>query len=188
MEGRRVKHHSIEILAHQELTEADLGELRQLFDSEYLKEFGEWDPQQPYGYASHDVHVMARIEGRVVGHVGWARREIAVGTEIVAIAGVGGVLISADARGTRLGGELMGWAEQSMRDRGHLAFGYLGCREQVVPFYASCGWHRIYAREKSIGRDGESVVDEPGPPILIRPIAPLEPWPEGDINLRGRAW
>ncbi|WP_182359848.1 GNAT family N-acetyltransferase [Tomitella gaofuii] len=82
---------------------------------------------------------MARIEGRVVGHVGWARREIAVGTEIVAIAGVGGVLISADARGLRLGGELMGCAEQSMRDRGHLAFGYLGCREQVVPIYASCG-------------------------------------------------
>ena len=188
MEGQRVKHHSIEILAHQELTEADLGELRQLFDSEYLKEFGEWDPQQPYGYASHDVHVMARIEGRVVGHVGWARREIAVGAETVAIAGVGGVLISADARGTRLGSELMGRAEQSMRDRGHLAFGYLGCREQVVPFYAACGWHRIYARERSIGRDGESVVDEPGPPILIRPIAPLELWSEGDIDLRGRAW
>lgn len=88
-----MKHHSIEIFAHQELTEANLGELRQFFDSEYLKEFGERDPQQPYGYASHDVHVMARIEGRVVGHVGWARREIAVGTEIVAIAGVGGISI-----------------------------------------------------------------------------------------------
>lgn len=183
-----MKQHSIEILAHQELTEADLVALREFFDSEYLEEFGEWDPQQPYGYASHDVHVMAWVENRVVGHVGWARREITVGTENVAIAGVGGVLISADARRMRLGGELMGWAEQSMRDRGHLAFGYLGCRERVVSFYASCGWHRIYAREKSIGRDGESVVDEPGPPILILPIASLEPWPDGDIDLRGRAW
>ena len=61
-----MKRHSIQVLAHQELTEADLGELRQLFDSEYLKEFGEWDPQQPYGYASHDVHIMVRIEGRIV--------------------------------------------------------------------------------------------------------------------------
>ena len=183
-----MKHHSIEILAHQELAEADLGELRRLFDSEYLKEFGEWDPQQPYGYASHDVHVMARVEGRVVGHVGWAGRDIAVGTEVVSVAGVGGVLISADARGVRLGSELMEWAERSMRECDHLAFGYLGCREQVAPFYASCGWHRIYAREKSIGRDGESVVDEPGPPILILPIAPLELWPEGDIDLHGRAW
>ncbi len=120
------------------------------FDSEYLKEFGEWDPQQPYGYASHDVHVMARIEGRVVGHV-WARREIAVGTETVAMAGVGGLLISDEPRGRRLGRELMGRAAQSMRDRGHLAFGYLGCREQVVPFYESCRWKRIVARE---GRSG----------------------------------
>lgn len=34
------------------------------------------------------------------------------------IVGVGGVVISADTRGTRLGSELMSWAAQSMRDRG----------------------------------------------------------------------
>lgn len=183
-----MKRHSIEVIAHQELTEADLHGLRQLFDSEYLEEFGEWDPQQPYGYAPHDVHIMARNEGRVVGHVGWARREITVGTETLAIAGVGGVLISADARGTRLGSELMSWTAQSMRDRGPVAFGYLGCRQQVVPFYESCGWKRIRARERSVGRDGEPVVQEPGLPILILPVAPLEIWPDGDIDLRGRAW
>lgn len=162
-------------------------ELREFFGSEYLEEFGEWDPQQSYGYASHDVHVRARVENRVVDHVGWVRGEIAVGTEVVAIVGVGGVLICADAKGVRLGGELMGWAEQSVRDLDQLAFDYLGCREQVVPFYAPCGWPRIYAREKSIGRDGESVVDELGPSILILPIAPLESWPKGDVDLRGRA-
>lgn len=66
-----------------ELIEAELPELRRLFDSEYLEEFGEWNPLQPCGYASHVVHVMARIDERVVGHVGWARREIVVGTETV---------------------------------------------------------------------------------------------------------
>lgn len=71
-----MKRHSIEVLVHQELTEADLRGLRQPFESEYLKEFGESDPHQPYGYASHDVHIMARIEGRVVGHVGWARARV----------------------------------------------------------------------------------------------------------------
>lgn len=131
---------------------------------------------------------MAWNEGRVIGHVGWARREIAVGTQILAIAGVGGVLISADARGTRLGSELMSWAAQSMRDGGRVAFGYLGCRDQVVPFYASCGWKKIRARERSVGCDGEPVEQEPGPPILVLPIAPFEMWPDGDIDLRGRAW
>lgn len=72
VECGRVKRHSIEVLVHQELPEADLRGLRQLFESDYLKGFGESDPQQHYGYASHDVHIMARIEGRVVGHVGWA--------------------------------------------------------------------------------------------------------------------
>ena len=82
----------------------------------------------------------------------------------------------------------MSWAAQSMRDRGRVAFGYLGCREPVVPFYESCGWTRIRARERSVGCEGEPVVQEPGPPILVLPVAPLEMWPEGDINLRGRAW
>lgn len=183
-----MKQYSVEVLAHQELTEADLHGLRSLFDSEYLEEFGEWDPRQPYGYASHDVHSMARIEGRVVGHVGWAHREITVGTQTLAIGGVGGVLVSADARGVHLGRELMSWAAQSMRDHGRVAFVYLGCREEVVPFYESCGWMRIRAREGSVGRDGRPVVTEPGPPILILPISPLQMWPDGDIDLRGRAW
>ena len=188
VECGNVKRHSIEIIAHQELTEADLRGLQQLFDGEYLEEFGEWDPQQPYGYAPHDVHIMARNEGRIVGHVGWARREITVGTETLAIAGVGGVLISADARGMHLGRELMSRAAQSMRDRGRVAFGYLGCREHVVPFYESCGWKRIRALERSVGRHGNPVVQEPGPPILVLPIAPFAMWPDGDIDLRGRAW
>ncbi|WP_110589284.1 GNAT family N-acetyltransferase [Microbacterium suaedae] len=184
-----MKHHSIEVIAHKEITETDLGELRRLFDSEYLEDFGEWDQEQPYGYAPHDAHVMARIDDRVVGHVGWTRREIAVGTETVAIAGVGGVLVCDEARGQRLGVDLMELAARSMRDHGGVSFGYLGCREQVVPFYLSCGWARIVASERSIGRDGEPVVDEPGQPILIRPITTsLELWPEGDIDLRGRAW
>lgn len=179
----------IELVADQDLTAADLGELRRLFDVEYLDNFGPWDPQQPYGYASHDFHVIARIDDRVLGHVGWARREIDVGHASVAIAGVGGVLVSDEARGTRIGRSLMERAEQSMRGHGGIAFGYLGCREHVVPFYVSCGWKRINARERSIGRDGDPVVDESGQPILIRPIAASsESWPEGDIDLRGRAW
>lgn len=89
------------------------------------------------------IHVVARNDDRVVDHVGWARREIGLGTDIVAIAGVAGMLISDEARGQRLGVDLMGRARRSMRDHGGVAFGYRGCREQVVPFYASCGWTRI---------------------------------------------
>ena len=60
--------------------------------------------------------------------------------------------------------------------------------ERQIALRVGTRWTWIHAREKSVGRDGEPVVDEPGQPIVIRPITALEPWPEGDIDLRGRAW
>ncbi|MCD2496885.1 GNAT family N-acetyltransferase [Microbacterium nymphoidis] len=184
-----MKDHSIVVIAHEKLTSDELGELQQLFDSEYRDEFGEWRPQLPYGYAPHDVHIIAQVDGRAVGHVGWARREIVVGTQTVVIAGVGGVLIAEGARGRHLGFDLMREAERTMRAHGGIDFGYLGCREDVVPFYAACGWTRVHAAERSIGRAGELVADPPGQPILIFPLCePTESWPEGEIDLRGRAW
>lgn len=53
---------------------------------------------------------------------------------IVAIAGVGGVLFSDEARRMHLGGKLMQRPERPMSDEGGVAFGCLGCREQIVPF------------------------------------------------------
>ena len=180
---------SISVVAHGALTAGNVDDLRRLVDQEYLHDFGSWNPNQPYGYAPHDFHVIARSAGSVVGHVGWERRTIGVGHAEVVIAGVGGVLISERARGERLGKRLMTWAAQSMLDAGGIDFGYLGCREEVVQFYRSCGWSRVTAAERSIGRDGLAVDDPPGQPLLVLPVASeLSAWPAGTIDLRGRAW
>ncbi|MGQ3384199.1 GNAT family N-acetyltransferase [Glutamicibacter sp. TV12E] len=180
---------SIAVVAHGELTAENVNELRRLFDQEYLHDCGSWNPYQPYGYAPHDFHVIARSVDSVVGHVGWARRTIGVGNAEWVIAGVGGVLISECARGEQLGKRLMTSAAQSMLEAGGIDFGYLGCREEVVPFYRSCGWSRVMAAERSIGRDGLAVDDPPGQPLLVLPIvSELSAWPAGTIDLRGRAW
>ena len=176
------------VVSHRELTRDDLAGLRALFDAEYLTEFGEWTPEQPYGYAPHDVHVIARHGDKTVGHVGWARRDISVGEREIVIGGLGGVLIAAHSRGLRLGEQLMRAAVVSMRDADGIDFGYLGCREEVVPFYKSCGWTRIAAAERSLNRDGEPSTDPPGQPLLVFPLDSLVGWPKGDIDLRGRAW
>ena len=180
---------SIDVVVHEALTAEDLAQLRRLFDDEYLDAFGSWDPAQPYGYAPHDVHVMARTDAGIAGHVGWARRTIGVGNADVVIAGVGGVLITERARGQRLGNRMLARAAQTMNDAGGIDFGYLGCREEVVRFYESCGWHRIRATERSIGRDGILVEDPPGPPLLVFPVKrDRATWPPGAVDLRGRAW
>lgn len=188
--GRAARvNYSVEVIDHARLTVADQHELRRLFDSEYFQDLGPWVPELPYGYAPHDVHIIARMHGRVIGHVGWARRVIEVGLSDVVIAGTGGVLVAPEARGMSIGSEIMRCAVQSMTTRGGIEFGYLGCREEVVPFYTSCGWTRITARETWIDRNGGSVVEEPGSPIMVRPLsASAREWPDGDINLRGRAW
>ncbi|WP_230854928.1 hypothetical protein [Arthrobacter terrae] len=80
---------SIDVVPHSALTTALVDELRELFDRQYLADFGEWDPGQPYGYAPHDVHLIARAGTDIVGHVGWARRRIAAGSAEVDIAEVG---------------------------------------------------------------------------------------------------
>ncbi|WP_104193012.1 GNAT family N-acetyltransferase [Cryobacterium sp. Y82] len=180
---------SIEVAAHNALGARDFDQLARLFNDEYFYDFGPWDPDQPYGYAPHDRHVICRSGDDIVGHVGWAGRVIGVGDVEVTIAGVGGVLVSERARGQRLGNRLMASAAQSMLDAGGFGFGYLGCREEVVPFYTTCGWRRVYAAEWSIGRDGRPADDAQGQPLMVLPVASeLAAWPVGTIDLRGRAW
>lgn len=162
---------TIIIMSHDSLAPGMLASLRLLFDREYCVEHGEWDPDQPYGYAPHDLHVIAFSSGEVVGHVGWARRTITVNEKRMMIAGVGGVLVSPEGRGQALGSRLMDAAADAMRTAGDIEFGYLGCDESVVPFYTSCGWQRIRAQERCVGRDGVEADTAPGPPLLILPVA-----------------
>ncbi|WP_372698015.1 GNAT family N-acetyltransferase [Arthrobacter sp. JSM 101049] len=179
----------IDVLGHGVLGPAALAALRTFFDGEYLDGFGPWDADQPYGYAPHQEHVVARSGDDVVAHVGWARRDIDVGGTPTTIGGVGGVLIAERGRGLGLGSRLMGRAAQAMADSGGIDFGYLGCREEVVPFYASCGWHRVRARERLVGRDGIPVEEAPGQPLLVLPVGRVfAEWPAGTVDLRGRAW
>ncbi len=181
--------YSIEAVSHTATTAADIAGLRCLFDSEYVNEFGPWESAQPYGYAPHDVHLIARADGHIIGHVGWQRRRIRVGDTEVTIAGVGGVLVSPDARGADVGRRLMQRAAESLSEQRDIDFGFLGCREEVVPFYLSCGWSRVYAAERSVGRDSVLMTHPPGPPLLIFPVRKaVVSWPAGMVDLRGRAW
>lgn len=183
---------TIMAIPHVDLTGELQDSVRALFDAEYLQSFGAWSPELPYGYAGHDLHLIAEQDGAVVGHVGWAHRLIAVGEQNLNIAGVGGVLVSPSARGSGLGQHLMKAALDTMRimnDQGivRLDFAYLGCREEVAGFYESCGFSRIRAREFYVDRKGNPAVSEPGEPLYVFPLS-TQSFPQGDINLAGRHW
>lgn len=180
----------IQVRRHVDLTTRELDALESLFDREYWNDFGPWNADAPYGYSPADTHVLAFHGQELAAHVGFQRRLITVGTDAVTVAGTGGVLVDERSRGTGLGRRAMRHAQEVMRGETGAAFGFLGCRREIVPFYESTGWVQIYAEERCLSRmDQSSVVVSQGSPILICSAnRDTREWPNGDIELRGTPW
>ena len=175
---------------HDELADEQLTQLGRLFDAEYGTEDGPWNPDAPYGYAPADLHVVAVRDGETVGHVGTQRRMISVGDHEVLVAGTGGVLVSPSHRGQGLGARLLAATQDAARSIAPADYGYLGCREAMVPFYESCGYKRIEVNERFRARGGSSqTVEETGAPVMVcSGTRTVGTWPQGSIDLRGRCW
>lgn len=175
---------------HREVTTEQTDQLGQLFDAEYGTDEGPWNPDAPYGYAPAELHVMEVEGGRVVGHVGTQRRMIFVGDREVLVAGTGGVLVSPSHRGQGCGARLLAAAQHTARSIAPADYGYLGCREEVVPFYESCGYKRIEVTERFRSRNGSSqTVEETGAPVMVcTGTRDVDTWPPGSVDLRGRCW
>jgi len=176
------------VVSHGALTASQLSALRGLFDREYLAEYGGWDPDRPYGYSPASVHILAFVGSALVGHVGFQTRTLTVGEAEVTVAGTGGVLVDEVARGSGLGRRLMRRAQEAMWEDERIQFGYLGCREGVIPFYESAGWQRVRAVERHTSmQDPRSTVVSSDGPLLVFPIRGRD-WPAGEIDLRGTPW
>jgi len=175
---------------HEDLCIAELTALGELFDGEYLDDYGRWEPDAPYGYSPADVHVLGFRGPFLVAHVGFQRRVISVGTNDVVVAGTGGVLVDHRFRGTGLGGRMMRHAQQAMRDEVEVDFRFLGCREAVVPFYKAAGWREVHATERCVSRLDQTsvVVSHEGPTLICSATRDARQWPHGDIDLRGTPW
>lgn len=181
---------ALKLQRHEDLSMKELAALEELFDSEYLSDYGCWNPEAPYGYSPADFHVLAFQGSVLAAHVGFQRRVILVGTDEILVAGTGGVLVHQRFRGTGLGGRVMRHAQKAMREEAETDFGFLGCRMEVVPFYESAGWVQVHATERCLSRaDQTSVIVSQGEPTLIcSSTRDASEWPKGDIDLRGTPW
>ncbi|MDN4609589.1 GNAT family protein [Arthrobacter burdickii] len=181
---------TVKVKRHDDLTGPELVVLQQLFDNEYLGDYGQWNADAPYGYSPANFHVLG-FQGTVLAaHVGFQRRIITVGAHDVLVAGTGGVLVDKHARGTGFGGRVIRHAAQVMRDKARVNFGFLGCRQEVAPFYESAGWIQVHSRERCLSRlDQTSVLVSEGEPHLIcSATRDASQWPQGNIDLRGTPW
>ncbi|WP_445337286.1 GNAT family N-acetyltransferase [Clavibacter sp. CFBP 8614] len=144
----------IEVVRHHDLSRTHLEQLRALFDREYLDGYGPWTLDAPYGYSPADMHLLVTHGSELVAHAAFRRRVIAVGEHDVAAGRTGGVLVSEHPRGGGLGRRLMSQLARPMRSTAGIEYGYLGCRPEVVPTYASSGWR---CRESAGASDHDEV-------------------------------
>lgn len=174
----------------RDLTKKQLVGIKELFDNEYAALYGAWNQTQPYGYSPAELHVLAVKDGQVVGNIGMQRRQISVGNQEVTIAGTGGMLISPSYRKYGLGRKLLSALQEASRTIAPVDYGYLGCREDVVPFYEASGYTRIVATERFVSDDDQiTVIQHTGSPIMIcSGTKAVKEWPTGTIDIRGTAW
>ncbi len=172
-----------------QLTPDDYAEMAALFDREYAAGWGPWHPRTKYGYAEGELHALARLDGRLVGYAASARRFIGVGEQEVVVAGMGGVMADPDVRRRGVGRAVVAALQEAGRAAAPTPFGLLGCREEVVAFYQSCGFRRTDQVVRDVSpRDGMTVVESNGPTMICAGTEPLAAWPDGVIDLRGLPW
>jgi len=172
-----------------QLCDDDYADMAALFDSEYAEDWGPWNPKHGYGYARGELHSFARVDGELVGYAASARRFVGVGMGEVVVAGIGGVVTGAAARGQGIGREVVSALQDAMRGLAPADFGLLGCRTEVVPFYQSCGFALLHSVIRDISPiDAMTVIESQGPTLVCAGLRPIEAWPAGIIDLRGLPW
>jgi GNAT superfamily N-acetyltransferase len=154
--------------------------LRRELEAWFDRQFGhlpfQWTPPQWY--------VVARLDGRLVGRLSLARREIGVGGTLVDVGGVAGVTTLPELRGRGIAAAMMRRTAAFFGEELRVPFGHLLCRADIAPVYASVGWERVPIPtwfEQSSGRQRY-----PHETMVLRCAG--RPWPEGEIDLRGLPW
>lgn len=133
--------------------------------------------------ARPEFRLILRDGDRVVAHIGVLRRFLRVGGRDQLVGDLGLFAISTDRQRTGLGSALLTELRGLMLGL-DLPFGFLGCRPELVPFYAANDWQLLPAdvRVRHIdNRDPQLIRTMPGPAFVQALHTPLTDWPKGDI-------
>lgn len=140
-------------------------------------------------WAAATYHFLLMRGETVIGHVGVHRRDIVVGGQSWAVAGIVKVGVIAALRGHGLGTRLLAFADDTLRAEGRDDLGLLVTSADRLGYYGRLGWERI-AGPVSYEDRGETKAETF--PVLLLPLraskAELAPWFEGPIDLAGPFW
>lgn len=144
----------------------------------------EWGGNERY-------RVLAWVESAWVGILEITERNIEVGETPVRVGGIGGVMTVPAYRGMGVGVALMQTARHFICQHLRADFAMLFCKSDVRAFYSGLGWQPIDGRtlhyqQRNGAFSAPPVQIEHAPMILA--CAANQPFPTGDINLKGKHW
>lgn len=132
---------------------------------------------------------MLALDGEcIVGHVDSQKRLISVGKENILIVGIGGVLVDKNYRGSGIASTIKKLLINYNKSSLGVDFSYLGCRDEVLSFYLSCGFKQLKWLETRTNSEGQLVNEVCSNSLISDGFKKVAEIPEGDINLNGRAW
>lgn len=178
----------IRLVAEQDLSVTDHQQIQRLL----VAAFPQYDTFTTASYwgAQPEYRLwLAASDGCLLAHLALGRRLVGVGSAELMIAGVGEVATDPGWQGRGLGRRLMQALQGILRSQVPVAFGFVQCREAVVPFYARSGWQRINQIATFLDPDTAAWTTYQGPTLVMPAQAALEAWPHtGQIDLRGMPW
>jgi GNAT superfamily N-acetyltransferase len=170
----------IEIRAASDLSEAEQKQVHDLVHKAF-------SGPDPYGYVAWSTvnwHVLVKVEGEWVSHVGIVERVGTVAGRPVKLGGIGGVGTLPEWRRRGHAQVAMEKAEQFLRDELAIEFGLLICDQHMIPYYGKLGWQVV---------KGPLTFDQPQGKVMFPDVTMVLPcagkeWPPGVIDLCGLPW
>lgn len=180
---------TIRLVAENDLTASDRALIRALLTAAFPNHATLWLVRDFWGGPLEHRLLLRDVTGRLVGHLGFARRLIEVDGRAVSIAGIGEVAVLPDCQGQGWGRRLLAALAEHLATEAAVDFGFLQCRDAVVPFYEKTGFHRIGQKVRSFDpRSALWQTDDAAALILPVGLA-VSSWPqEGLVDLMGMPW
>jgi aminoglycoside 2'-N-acetyltransferase I len=177
------------LIGENDLTAHDRSNIRHLLIAAYPQYAELWALRDFWGGPAEYRLLLLDHTGRLVAHLGFARRVILVGDRTVLVAGIGAVAVLPDLQGQQVGRRLLHRLQHVLREDVPVSFGFLQCRDAVVDFYVKAGLTRVTQLVHSFDPDHRRWQTDDAAAMILPALAPAQDWPaSGLIDLMGMPW
>ncbi len=129
-------------------------------------------------------HIVRYVDGEMAAKASVLKHSVSICEEPVLVGGVGGVITMPPFQRQGHATAVLNYLRDYLRDVLKVPFGFLFCRDALVPFYRKLGWQLIEDSVKI--QQPAGTISNPGNAMSLS--CGTLPWPRGTVNLNSEPW